>query len=114
MNRVLLCGVCVSAVKSLLGDECDSVTVLTSSDGTTKQKIALGFCENGKATLTHHGYCYEAEAFFSEQIGISLEQSEELMKESPGLVTLLMQNIARCLTDEGVSLSFAVAKEERL
>lgn len=110
MNRVLLCGVCVGAVKSLLGEDKNAVTVFTSSDGATKQKISLEFCEKGKAGLTHHGILYQAMAKESEQSGISLENGEELMKDSPGLVTLLMQNIARCLTEEGVSLSFSVTK----
>lgn len=111
MNRVLLCGVCVGAVKSLLGEKCASVTLLTASDGSVKQKVVLDCCENAQAFLHHEGFSYQAKASFTEESGITLSDCTHLLEESPALVTFLMQNIARLLTDEGVSLSFTVTTE---
>lgn len=111
MNRVLLCGVCVGAVKSLLGEKCVSVTLLTASDGSVKQKVKLDGCENAQAFLHHEGLSYQAKASFTEESGITLSDCTHLLEESPALVTFLMQNIARLLTDEGVSLSFTVTTE---
>ncbi|MBE7043619.1 MAG: hypothetical protein E7399_09075 [Ruminococcaceae bacterium] len=107
MNRVLLCGVCVGAVKSLLGDDCTRVTVMTASDGSVKQKVQLEHCENAQAVLHHNGICYHAKAEFTEDRGVTLPDGSRLMNQSPALVTLLMQNIAKHLTDEGVEVSFS-------
>ncbi len=111
MNRVLLCGVCVGAVLSLLGEECASVTLFTASDGSVKQKVTLDCCENAQARLQHNGVFYEATAVFTEESGITLSDCTDLLEDSPALVTLLMQNIARHLTDEGVSVSFSMTEK---
>ncbi len=112
MNRVLLCGVCVGAVLSLLGEECASVTLLTASDGSVKQKVTLDCCENAQSILKRDGLCYQAQASFTAESGVTLSGCAHLLEQSPALVTFLMQNIARHLTDEGVSVSFSVTESD--
>ena len=112
MNRVLLCGVCVGAVLSLLGEESASVTLLTASDGSVKQTVTLDCCENAQAVLKRDGICYQAQASFTEDRGITLSDCASFTEDSPALVTLLLQNIARHLTDEGVAISFSVTKSD--
>lgn len=108
MNRVLLCGVCIGAVRSLLGEECGRVTVITASDGSVKTRVELDACQNAQATIIRDGIRYCAKAEWTEEAGITLADDEvnELTKKSPGLVTLLMQNLARYVQYEGVAVTF--------
>lgn len=106
INRVIVCGVCVGAVKSLQGEDCTEVKLITASDGTVTRTVTLDVCENAHAAICYKGVCYRAEARQTEDPGISLSNLEGLLEKSPGLVTLLMQNLAVCLKETGVAVSW--------
>lgn len=106
INRVILCGVCVGTVKSLQGEDCEEVELIIASDGTVTRTVRLDVCENAQAVIYYKGVCYCAEAVRTEDMGISLSDAEGLLTTSPGLVTLLMQNLAVCLNKTGAVVSW--------
>ena len=118
MNRVLLCGACVAAVRCLLGEKCARVQVVTASDGSLTTRVSVSHWETDGdtafAVIDHGGEHYRAEARWDEDPGVTLQDDNlsQFLKETPALVYLLMQNIGLQLDTEGVIVSVSVKKEE--
>lgn len=125
MNRVLLCGACVAAVRRLLGEECAQVPVVTASDGSIAAKVAVTSYEKkdggaAQARICRKGICYLAEASFDTEPGITLEYLGDtkipvmfrLTARYPGIVCLLMQNIGLQAKNEGVIVQIDVIPEQ--
>lgn len=120
MNRVLLCGACVAAVRCLLDQECDQVTVTTASDGTITTKVPITEYKkeeaSAAASICRDGLCYQATAVREPEPGIGLcffckgdpSAVFRLVQRYPGLVCLLLQNISAQAKTEGVFVKIDV------
>lgn len=123
MNRVLLCGACVAAVRRLMEKDCAQVAVVTATDGTITTKVQVTESQKKKdsaeAKICRAGVCYLANAAWNPEPGVTLEFLRKteptvmtrLMERHPGLVCLLMQNISLQLKTQGVLVRVDVVPE---